>query len=345
MSRLRGCGQTWLVVGIPHTIEELDADPRIAMRLLDRLVVAFPLSAVALAGTLPSLIHRAGGIVKAPVVGGSTGTRCMVLNAAFDLARCVGLPLDALDIVVIGGAGFLGSLVVCDLARRFRKVVAFDPRFESSTVDRNVLRTFDPLDLRASRLVMLFTPRGDDLSKWVPSLAEGSLIVDGTHPSVGPVVQAQLVEAKVKLLKAAAENSVQPFRLFPRLPNFRRDSVPGCLLEALVVAHHGRDVIQNFDIFCQEARALGFSSQLMEDLREPLLKDVARSSHDMTPIGTAPTTVGARSKGPLPSFLGDGMRPSVGIALKQGVLCSVVASSNEGIGDDDEAAVVGGAEP
>jgi hypothetical protein len=322
LSVIRCGSQVGLVVGLYDTIEDIEADLNIVVNLQEQLVRKFPRSTIALAGRLPSLLHRAGGLIKAPVVGGWTGTLCAMRGIALACAQrysetkgnignvtetitdastsdgsstegCSdslddrssrmsnhGTGPEALTVSVLGGAGFVGAKLVQDLAKHFRKVIAFDLRYEESVTTGNILETSDLERLRDAHITMIFTPCGDDAAPCAPYLSPGSIVADDTHPCVSQPVRAKFRAAKVSLLKAAATNLVHPVSFYPKLPNFYSDSVPGCLLEALVVSRRGHGVTEDFEKFCQEAEHLGFAPQLMENLHEPLL-DTEKSRRDL----------------------------------------------------------------
>jgi len=269
-----GSRQIGFVIACRHNVEELQENPDFVLQLQNDVILSFPRTkAIALAGRLPSLLHQAGGEIKAPVVGGVVGTRCAMRSVALDLAKRAGMASACEStIAVIGGAGYLGSQVVKDLALEFKKVVAVDIRFDKETkMTKNVLKTNDPSALQGIKLFLLFTSCGDDLAPWVSFIESGSYIADDTHPCVGPALQEVLKSKKIYLLKAAACNIKEPLITSPRLPNFQSDSIPGCLLEALVVARCNSKVTEDFEEFCESARLLGFGSQLMEDLDEVLI--------------------------------------------------------------------------
>jgi len=184
--------------------------------------------------------------------------------------RCEATYAASLTVAVIGGAGFVGEKLVNDLSQYFRRVIAFDPRFSELVRKENVVQTNNAAFLRECHVSLIFTPRGDDVESVLCHMCKGSIVADDTHPCLSAAVRAKFKSAEITLLKAAAVNHVQQVAFYPRLPNFDRSSVPGCLLEALVVLRCGRKVLEDFDKFCKEAECLGFGPQLMTDLTEPL---------------------------------------------------------------------------
>eukprot|EP00928_Gymnodinium_smaydae_P079778 TRINITY_DN63631_c0_g1_i1.p1 TRINITY_DN63631_c0_g1~~TRINITY_DN63631_c0_g1_i1.p1 ORF type:complete len:379 (-),score=63.06 TRINITY_DN63631_c0_g1_i1:150-1214(-) len=264
-------GHHWgIVVGVYDSIEDMEADPKVVVRLHRDLVKRFPKSTIAFAGRLPSLLHRGGVAISPPAVIGSLGTRYAMRRVAIALAEHHGRPAKELTIAILGGGGYLGAQITRDLAACFARVIAFDSRYEEEEEEGNVLRTSDPASLTAANVSMIFTPKGDDVSHLVPHLTRGCIVGDDTHPCVSAHVRDRFASAGVVLLKVAA-SSRQPLRILPKLPNFRSDSVPGCLLEALVVNDSGHSVTADFEEFCVRAEALGFGPQLIDTLDEPLV--------------------------------------------------------------------------
>jgi hypothetical protein len=69
-----------------------------------------------------------------------------------------------------------------------------------------------------------------------------------------------MVERGVDLWKAAMADG--RIKMFPRLPNFRPDDIPGCLLEALTVLLQGREVLSSQYRFNEAAARSGFYAKL-----------------------------------------------------------------------------------
>jgi hypothetical protein len=305
------------VVAVLDSIDDLENDLSKVQHLQEKLVQSFPRSSIALAGRLPSLLHKGGVSLKPPIVGGWEGTcyamrrvalaladryaahtleldtQCTIESACSIYQACPGASAAAsLTAAVIGGGGFVGSKIVQDLSSYFRKVIAYDVRYTELEERGNVVRTNDLGFLREAQVSLIFTACGDDVAPAVRYLAAGSIVADDTHPCVSALVRERFKAAQVTLLKAAAVNHLQPVNFYPRLPNFNRDSIPGCLLEALVVTRHGHEVTEDFEKFCQEAAALGFGPQLMTDLHEPMIDSSTHSSkRDIQDAGVVEATV------------------------------------------------------
>ena len=53
------------------------------------------------------------------------------------------------------------------------------------------------------------------------------------------------------------------YGMYPRMPNFRNDNIPGCLLEALVLNARGDDVLDSPEIFFEAAKTCGYKTLLI----------------------------------------------------------------------------------
>ncbi len=258
-------GRIWGLIGATQiSAEKLDEQPQLIHDVLGAFHQEFPqVGAVALAGRLPSFVRKAGGSLPPPFVDGSAGTRYAMLNAARELAKKLGKSTSEVTIGVPGGAGYIGSQLVQDLAREFHLVVAIDPRYQDEDISHeagNVLCSHDPHNLVVAQAVIILTARGDDISDLVSHFRPGVLIADDTHPPIHRPIRERLVAQGADVWKASMADGA--LRMFPRLPNFRRDDIPGCLVEALTVLFQGREVLDNQKSFNEAAARSGFHARL-----------------------------------------------------------------------------------
>ncbi len=243
--------------------EEFAADPLLAVHYIQELRKEFPKAKViALAGGLPGWLRKAGKNIANPFVDGSLGTRFAMMKAAKDTAGILGKKTQDVIIGLLGGTGYTGSQVVDDAAKDFCDVVAVDPKYDGHAWRAgNVLFTNNPADLTVTHAVIVLTRKGDDAATAVPFFRQGTIVVDDTHPCMSPQLRDKLQNSGVDLWKAVMANG--RLQMIPRMPNFRSDSIPGCLLEALVVLKRGRDPLMDSELFFQTATELGFHSELM----------------------------------------------------------------------------------
>lgn len=233
-----------IIAGTSYDVAQLQADPMRSLAIVQEIGGSFPdkIGAVALAGQIPSWLYQAGYDLKWPVVQGVRGTRYAVFSAAKRLAEEAKVSPGELVIGVPGGAGHIGKQVVTDLARVFQRVIAYDTRYADATklptsLPPNVICTANPDVLSQADVLIILTPKGDDILPIIRFLRPGIIVADDTHPCLKKQGRALLRERRVRYLKATMENLKRPFVFLQRLPNFGNSDVPGCLLEALVFLH------------------------------------------------------------------------------------------------------------
>ncbi len=253
----------WGFIGATLTsAEDMDGDPKRSRQLLEAARKEFPKARrFALAGRLPGFLRKAGEVVTDPFVEGQHGTRFAMLQAALALVAKAGIRPDEASIAILGGAGYIGAKVVSDLASSFCQIVAFDPRYagERRLVD-NVLYTAMGVDIGGVDLALVLTAQGDEVSSLVSHFTSGIQLADDTHPPIHREVRHRLHKKGVILWKATMADGA--LYMYPRLPNFRRDDVPGCLLEALVVLLHGEQALESQQSFNLAAERVGFRARL-----------------------------------------------------------------------------------
>lgn len=268
---MRFGGYWGLVVSGKATAETIEASPERLRDLLAEARSEFPsVQVIAMAGRLPSIAARTGLRLDAPFTQGDRGTLCAMLGAAAEQARLLGKDSREVTIAVPGGAGFIGSQLVSHLSPRFGRVIALDPRHQGPPRRQgNVLYTDRPGDIAEAEAVLVMTGRGEDAAGLVPFVVAGAIVADDTHPQMPNRVRFALRAAGATVLRASVSDP--RFRMTPRLPILRRYDIPGCLLEALVVLHHGEGVLDSQDAFDRAAAELGFRATLAQHV------DMARS--------------------------------------------------------------------
>ena len=86
------------------------------------------------------------------------------------------------------------------------------------------------------------------------------MLADDTHPEISAPLRRQIAARGATALKVTM--SAGRFRTRPRVPMFRSDDIPGCLLEALVVLERGNAVLGSQASFDRAAHELGFRVRL-----------------------------------------------------------------------------------
>ncbi len=256
-------GRYWgMMVAGKATAESFESSPERLQALLDNTRKRFPqVQVIALAGRLPSIAASQGVSLDGPFLEGDRGTLCAMIGAAHEQAALLGKTPTEVTIAVPGGDGFIGRQLVTELAREFREVIALDPRLEDQHGWReNVLFTHQPEDIARAQAVLVLTARGEETADIVPYLVPGTLVADDTHPEIPESLRERMVAAGAIVLKASVGD--HRCRIRPRIPIFRSDDIPGCLLEALVVVHRGQDVLGSQVAFNAAAKEIGFRARL-----------------------------------------------------------------------------------
>ena len=270
-------GRFWgLMVAGKATAESLDDSPERLRELLDSARRDYPrVQVIALAGRLPSLAFKAGVPLEPPFTPGDKGTLCTMVMTARQQARLLDKPSREVSVAVVGGAGFIGRRLVNELKREFRLVISLDPRFAERREEANVLFSGEPQDIAAAQAVLVLTSRGEQAASVIPFLSPGTVVADDTHPEMPRSVRNRMQQAGALVLKATMGDA--RFRIVPRVPFFRSDDIPGCVLEALVILEHGRGVLVSQKAFNDAATALGFGVRLAPHVSEGLaLADLPR---------------------------------------------------------------------
>jgi hypothetical protein len=255
-------GRSWgLMVAGKATAESLHDAPERLRQLLDDARGGYPgVQVIALAGRLPSLAIQAGIPLETPFTPGDKGTLCTMVLTAREQARLLGKAPGEIVIAVVGGAGFIGRGLAGQLRREFRRVICLDPRFTERQETANVLDTAEPEDVASAEAVLVLTSRGDQAESVIPFLTPGTVVADDTHPEIPSSVRSEMERAGATVFKATMGDT--RFRIMPRVPFFRSDDIPGCVLEALVVLERGREVLASQAAFNDAASALGFEARL-----------------------------------------------------------------------------------
>lgn len=263
-------GRYWgVVVSGLASAETLERSPETLQTLLSELRKQFRNNPpIALAGRLPSLAATSGVGLSSPFTNGDRGTVCAMAGAAREAARLLGKqPADA-TLGVVGSKGFIGSKLVESLSGDFGRVVALDSRYESRSPDQNgVLHTNRSEDLGEAEVIFVLTPKGADMSSLAPHVARGAIVADDTHPEMPAELRAQIEVQGATVLKATLGD--ERFRFVPPIPDFRRDDIPGCILEALVIVQRGPEVLESQETFDRAAEELGFRARLAPHLTAP----------------------------------------------------------------------------
>ncbi len=254
--KLRG-----LILASTVSMEDFNIFPSLVVTVTKEVRRRFPkVQAIALAGQLPGWFVRGSGGAspQQPLIGGIRGT-CFVVRQAVREIVVDPNSRKRWCVAVVGGGGYTGAEVVRVLAQDYGRVIAFDPRLKNEKVG-NIVYTNSPSRLGKASVLVVLSAKGDDVEGLARHLRHAAMVCDDTHPMMSKRVRKLFFDHGAPVFKiTVADDSVN---MFPRLPDFKRDDVPGCLLEALVVKLRGPEVLESQEEFNRAAEELGFKARL-----------------------------------------------------------------------------------
>ncbi|GEM_PF-513697 len=267
-----------VMVSSVYSEEELATDPIKVSKYITDLQKEFPrVNRFALVGRLPGFTMKAGIEIVPPLVDGSMGTRFAMYESAMQIASkleeathiTLTSDLDskpwASSIAILGGAGRIGSRLIEDLCKQFQTVIAIDPRYVEERQEllngSTVTYTKRGERLKDTRLVLVLTARGDDILPMVEHFEPGTVIADDTHPCIKRPTREMLQKQGVDVWKTVVTSD--DYGMYPRMPNFRNDNIPGCLLEALVLNSTGDHALDSPETFFEESKKCGYKTLLI----------------------------------------------------------------------------------
>jgi hypothetical protein len=102
---------------------------------------------------------------------------------------------------------------------------------------------------------VVLTPKGSDFIHYIKYLKKDVIIIDDTHPRI----TEQLSD--VTFYKVAV--GMKDVKFHPRLPGYKQDWIPGCAVEAMVVAATGDFDNASQEAFNTWAKELGFFAHMV----------------------------------------------------------------------------------
>ena len=255
-----------VMVSSVYSEEELAADSSKVRKYIDDLKREFPnANRIALVGRLPGFTLKAGIPITPPLVDGSFGTRFAMYDSAVQIASKMEDETHKNAIAILGGAGRIGASLIEDLCSKFQTIIAIDPRYteeHTKTINGStVLYTKRGERLKETRLVLVLTARGNDILPMITHFAPGTIVADDTHPCIKRSARALLKEQGADLWKTVVTSDA--YNMYPRMPNFKNNNIPGCLLEALVLNARGEQALSSPEAFFDEARGCGYKTLLI----------------------------------------------------------------------------------
>lgn len=263
---IKGKSSRGVMVSSVYSEEELASDSTLVRKYIADLQKAFPnANRFALVGRLPGFSMKAGIDIVPPLVEGAYGTRFAMYESAMQIASKLDNESDRTSIAILGGAGRIGASLIEDLTHSFQSVIAVDPRYTEEKTNiingSKVLYTKRGERLRETKLILVLTARGNDIIPMISHMAPGTILADDTHPCIKRPTRALLNEQNVDVWKTVVTSD--DYNMYPRMPNFHNNNIPGCLLEALVLNTTGDQALSSPQRFFDEAKKCGYKTLLI----------------------------------------------------------------------------------
>lgn len=254
-------GERGLVVVLPWTIEEMEEKIEILENGIDqvkKLTKAIGVKSVALGGRIvPVLHHQTRMVFNPPFVAGDKGAIFAIYLTMFKAVNAAGLENQVK--IGIFGCGFLGSRLANFLGKELGyEVIAIDPRFLQTQNDGRIKLSPNPADISECDLVVVLTPRGEQIEDEIKYLKEGVIVIDDTYPPLTKKAIAEIGKKRGRAVKTAVKLSGIKFT--PPFSIWENDWLPGCCIEAIVKARHNNTLIQNQEEFNKLAEQIGFKA-------------------------------------------------------------------------------------
>lgn len=268
----RDGGRRGLTVATGFSAEEMEKDKELTLKI-SKALLKFAEKAgaksVAIVGRMPGIMKRQKIEIKHPIVSGEKGTLFTVTETIKAIMVKEKLFSSNIKIGVLG-VGFIGSrllrelkamnfAMVCGVDNNSKQLVAGNVAGAILTEDTNILANCD--------IVIILSSKGDDIKVTIPILKEGVIIVDDTHPPLSRKYFPSIKKKNGKIYKVVL--GLGNMISFPRWPNYDNRWLPGCTIEAIVVADR-KEIMENFsqEEFDKKASEIGFTPIITEPMGE-----------------------------------------------------------------------------
>jgi len=243
-----------LILAVPNTVDQFKKDKELVASIMNNLKRAKTLTgakAIAIAGQGPRFF-KSHFPYEQPFVYGLKGRVFSVVETVERVAEKHGL-LKSETTVAILGLGEIGTAIIENLKEKGYRVVGIDIHIVEGRVEigREGVETLQRADL-----IVVQTPRGDDVVPYYENLKKTAILIDDAHPRI------TVRPGEVKFYKVAIGRTGVEFK--PPLPGYEKYWIPGCVQESMVVAESGKVDMSQED-FNKRSKELGFFAHLVDD--------------------------------------------------------------------------------
>ena len=244
-----------ILMGAPSTVKSMvksSDECNLLKKRIQRIAKSFSIKKVALAGRAPTIFLRNNVLLDNPFVHGRMGMVFCTIETLYHIADKHNVLLKESNIVVFG-AGDVGKSISNFLLSegyttknvRSKTVFNYNNQQLPETV-KDVLGVAD--------IIVVISATGADFHPYMKYLKDNAIIVGETHPPIRrPFARGVICRAAV---------SLDGLEFVPPLYSYGDTSIPGCLLEAIMLSKHGS--ITDQKTFNQLARGAGFQAKVVE---------------------------------------------------------------------------------
>ena len=236
-----------LILAVPNTVEQFKVDRMLVGRIMRRLNFVRNMmgaKTISIAGQGPRYF-KSHFPYEQPFVYGLRGRVFSVMETVEKVFETHQLSKDKASVVLLG-IGEIGEAIIRNLMSQGYNITGVNIHVREGGVEIDEAG-FEAL-MKAD-VVVVQTPRGDDVVRYYSDLKKTAILVDDSHPRLTKVPK------EIKFYKVAIGRPGVQF--IPPLPGYRADWIPGCVQESMVVAETGHHDL-NQDEFNRRSKELGF---------------------------------------------------------------------------------------
>lgn len=243
-----------LVLAVPNTVDQFKTDRNLVGTIMKNLKLTKTLTGaktIAVAGQGPRFF-KSHFPYEQPFVYGLKGRVFSVVETVEQVAATHGLTRSETTVAILG-VGEIGAAIIANLEEKGYRAIGIDIH----VIHGHVEVSPEGLErLRVADLIVVQTPRGDDVVPYYENLKKTAILIDDAHPRI------TVRPGEVKFYKVAIGRSGVEFK--PPLPGYEKYWIPGCVQESMVVAESGKVDMSQED-FNKRSKELGFFAHLVDD--------------------------------------------------------------------------------
>jgi hypothetical protein len=243
-----------LILAVPNTVDQFRADRILVGNIMKRLKRTKNLigaKTIAVAGQGPRFF-KSHFPYEQPFVYGLKGRVFSVVETVEQVAEKHGLSAAETTVAILG-VGEIGQAIIANLREKGYRATGIDIKIADGRVE---IANEGMETLKNADLIVVQTPRGNDVVPYYENLKKTAILIDDAHPRI------TVKPDEVRFYKVAIGRTGVEFR--PPLPGYEKYWIPGCVQESLVVAESGKTDMSQEE-FHRRSKELGFFAHMIDD--------------------------------------------------------------------------------